>query len=259
MEQLLDGLHTRWLGRPFAHFEELSSTNDYLKENARALPHGAAVTADHQTAGRGRSGKAWQEGARDGLALSVLLKPPSVHHTQLLPLVCALAVKSALYRLSIPGAGIKWPNDIVVNGKKVCGILCEGVVSGQEAYAVCGMGINVMQDASTFAARALPFATSLYAESGRRYEIDKVAAAVLDALERYYDRLLDAGFDALCDEYMNSCVTIDKEVRVIQNGAVREGRAVGLARSGALLVTLDGVLTEINAGEASVRGLYGYV
>ncbi len=250
---------TAWLGKPHLHFEQLSSTNDYLKQHAAALVHGTVVTADCQTAGRGRAGKAWQNNARRGLALSVLLRPPSVHHTQLLPLVCALAVKSTVSVLCGLPAGIKWPNDIVLGGKKVCGILCESVLLGQSVYAVCGIGLNLAQQREEFEADALLHATSLWMETNKEYPIADVTAVLLAELERCYDRFIAEGFDRLLQEYKSTCITLGREVRVMQNGSIRQGRATGLAPNGALLVELDGIVTEINAGEASVRGLYGYV
>ncbi len=250
---------TGWLGKEHLHFEQISSTNDYLKQNAGALSHGTVVTADYQTAGKGRSGRAWQDNARAGLAFSVLLRPPSVHHTQLLPLVCALAVKSAIYSLYGVNSGIKWPNDIVLNQKKVCGILCEGVLLGQTVYAVCGIGINVLQEKADFTQNGLDHATSLLVETQTRRSVDDVTAAVMIELERYYDRFIAQGIAVLLGEYEAACITLGREVKVIQNGAEREGRAIGLAQNGALLVDFAGVVTEINAGEASVRGLYGYV
>lgn len=256
---MYENKQTTWLGKEHLHFERLSSTNDYLKQNAAALSHGTVVTADYQTAGKGRSGRVWQDNARAGLALSVLLRPPSVHHTQLLPLVCALAVKSAIYSLYGVNSGIKWPNDIVLNQKKICGILCEGVLLGQAVYAVCGIGINVLQQKTDFTQYGLDHATSLLVETGTRHSLDDAAAAVMTELERYYDRYIAQGIAALLGEYEAACVTLGREVKVIQNGAERECRAVGLAQNGALLVNFAGVVTEINAGEASVRGLYGYV
>ena len=248
-----------WLGRAKLHFESLPSTNDYLKQNAATLAHGTVVTADYQTAGKGRSGRAWQDNAKAGLALSVLLRPPSVHHTQLLPLVCALAVKSAVFSLYGVNSGIKWPNDLVLNQNKICGILCEGVLLGQSVYAVCGIGINVLQQKTDFTQDGLDHATSLLVETGIHHSLSEVAAGVMTELERYYDHYIAQGIDALLGEYEAACVTLGREVRVIQNGAKREGRAVGLAQNGALLVDFAGGITEINAGEASVRGLYGYV
>ncbi len=259
MADMYDNRQTGWLGKEHLHFEQLSSTNDYLKQNAAALSHGTVATADFQTAGKGRSGRAWQDNARAGLAFSVLLRPPSVHHTQLLPLVCALAVKSAIYSLYGVNSGIKWPNDIVLNKKKLCGILCEGVLLGQTAYAVCGIGINVMQQEADFHKDGLDHATSLLVETGMRRSVDEVAAAVMIELERYYDRYITQGIAALLSEYEAACVTLGRQVKVIQNGAEREGRAVGLTQNGALLVDFAGIVAEINAGEASVRGLYGYV
>lgn len=251
--------NTAWLGKDHLHFDRLPSTNDYLKQHAKALSHGTVVTADYQTAGKGRVGRTWQDSARKGLAFSVLLRPPSVHHTQLLPLVCALGVKSSLEMLCGVNAQIKWPNDIVLNGKKVCGILCEGVLLGDASYAICGIGLNVLQETQDFASFGLDHATSLLIETGKAYPLKDITAVLMSRLEHYYDRLIAEGFDPLLAQYRQACITLGRDVRVLQNGSEREGRAVGLSPNGALLVDFDGTIVEVNAGEASVRGLYGYV
>lgn len=256
--------NTAWLGACRIELEETPSTNDYVKQNVHTLMHGAVVTANRQTAGKGRLGRAWQSAPGEGLALSVLLMPPTVYHTQLLPLVCALAVKSAIKTLCGAQAGIKWPNDIVLNGKKICGILCEGVLLGQTAYAVCGMGLNLLQKAEDFEREGLAHAASLLTETGGVYSPRQAVDALLPALERYYDRLLAQGFAPLLEEYRRACITLGRDVRVLSGGTECDGRAVGISASGALLVEFSHgsqppVVREINAGEASVRGLYGYI
>ncbi len=264
MQTSLDGLSTKWLGRPYLCFEELGSTNDYVKENGAGLAHGTAVTARRQTAGKGRLGRQWSDFSEDempkSLALSALFKPPSVHHTQGLPFVCALAVSAALSRLAGSNAdiGIKWPNDIVLNGKKVCGILCEGAVRAHP-FAVCGIGMNLTQEAEEFTRLGLPWATSLCAEGFARHEPDEAAALILNALEGYYERLISEGLIPLLREYKTACITLGREVRVIIGGDTREGLAEDMDEAGALLVRTPGGLLTVNAGEASVRGLYGYV
>lgn len=262
-ETTLQSLQAKSLGRTFLWFESLSSTNDYLKEHGHSLPHGTAVSALRQLAGRGRTGRRWEDTAQYGetksLALSVLLKPPTVYHTPVLPHVCGLAVKKALEQLSGVSSGIKWPNDIVITRSKVCGILCESVIAGDELYVVCGMGVNLLETKEEFTRLGLEHATSVYQESGKRLDLPETAAAILNALEGYYERLLQGGFDALLDEYRAACVTVGADVRVLQNGTEQTGAAVDIAADGTLLVNIDGKLCAIRSGEASVRGLYGYV
>ncbi len=263
MQTVLKDLTTKDLGKTFFYFEEVSSTNDYLKENGQGLPHGTAVVALRQFAGKGRTGRKWEDtaegGAAKSLALSVLLKPPTVYHTPMLPLVCGLAVKKALMTAAGAVGSIKWPNDIVINGRKVCGILCEGAVAGEQVFTVCGIGVNLLETRDDFNKVNLPHATSVYAETGRRCEVLQMAAAVLNALEGYYERFILSGFDGLMEDYREACITLGSEVTVLQDGIQQNGTAVDIAPDGALLVNIEGKLRAIHAGEASVRGLYGYV
>lgn len=262
-ETALQNLHTKSFGRTFLWFESLSSTNDYLKEHGRSLAHGTAAAALRQLAGRGRSGRRWEDTAQGkdskSLALSVLLKPPTVYHTPVLPHVCGLAVKKAIAQLAGTSASIKWPNDIVLNRGKVCGILCESVIEGDELFIVCGMGVNLLETKEEFARLGLEHATSIYQESGKRLSLPETAAAILNALEGYYEALLQGGFEAMLAEYRTACVTIGAEVRVLQNGTEQIGTAVDVAADGTLLVNIGGKLCAVRSGEASVRGLYGYV
>lgn len=256
----LPGLSTRVLGREWRHFASLPNTNDYCKQHADRLPHGTAVTAAAQTAGKGRLGRRWDSRPGDGLALSVLL-----HHWQpqgmgLLPLLAGLAVSEALDSLCGLRTGLKWSNDVLADDRKLCGILCESRIGSPGGFAVVGIGVNLTHTSADFARLGLVYATSLRMATDKLFAFDAVAGAILNRLEPLLEQYRTEGFAPLRERYRQRCVTLNRPVRVVADGAERTGLAVDIGPDGALLCRLDGRedLTPIHAGEASVRGLYGY-
>jgi BirA family biotin operon repressor/biotin-[acetyl-CoA-carboxylase] ligase len=182
---------TRHVGRPVYFFDELPSTNDY----ARDLPAGAVVVADFQTAGRGQYGRTWTARPGSSLLLSVVVDPPTeLRRAVVLTAWVAVAVSESVRRLAGIPPRIKWPNDLYLNGKKVCGILTE-----QGRTVVCGIGLNVNQSAADFAIADLPGATSLAVEANVTFTVRDVTATVVQSLGDVYDRLLSgerAGLEA---------------------------------------------------------------
>lgn len=247
---------------------EVDSTNHYLKDHGASLPHGTVCCTGRQTAGRGRLGKSWT--APDGatLAMSVLLRDgPMGEPLALLPLLSGLAVVRALDRLAGPDEdhpdpyGIKWPNDIICSGRKICGILCETCLVGSSGFAVAGIGINLLQDQCDFDQAGLPHAVSVRLCRGFAPALEETALAVGGELCSLWEQHGASGFRPLLPEFLSRCVTVGRSVRIHPtNGAPPlEGEAVGVDVGGRLLVrALDGGLITVNAGEASVRGLYGY-
>ena len=216
---------------------EVGSTNTYLKELARkGAPHGTVVIARCQTAGRGRLGRKF-ESPQGGLYLSVLLRQsPDFRLTPM----AAEAVRRAVLQTSGLQAKIKWINDLVVGGKKLCGILTE--LSNDAA--IVGIGINC-------SGTPHEIATSLEAE-GRPCDISALAAAVIEQLSQMSPDWLE--------DYKAHCLTIGQDVQLIQNDSVRYAHVEDMDEDGALLVTLsDGAKERIFSGEVSVRGLYGYL
>ena len=160
MEQL-EQLATKRLGRTFLYFDSIHSTNTYLKEQGAQLPDGTAVVAGHQYAGRGRQGKAWQS-SEEALALSVLLKGVPPYLMQMLPILFGIGARRALSLLCGREILLKWPNDLLLGEKKIAGILCESAGFGEDVLAVCGIGVNLLQEPSFFA--ELPYGSSLWVE-----------------------------------------------------------------------------------------------
>ena len=255
----LPGLATESLGRFYLHLDTVGSTNDYLKENAHLLPHGAAVTASRQTMGKGRMGKTWN-GERDrGLALSVLLHHWKPQELSLLPLLAGIAVCRGIRRLCGAQCGVKWSNDILLEDRKLCGILCESQIQPSgDGFAVVGMGVNLLQTGEEFSRLGLVYATSLFLATKKSYAAADAAAAILNQLEPLLEQFSASGFAPLRAEYRSLCVTLGRQVRVVCQGGEQVGAALDIADDGSLLCNIGGKILPISAGEASVRGLYGY-
>lgn len=229
---------TRHVGRPVLAFDALESTNTV----ARTLPPGTAVVADFQTAGRGQYGRTWSSPPGSSLLLSVVLDPPpELRRAVILTAWAAVAVGDAVREFTGQRVTIKWPNDLLVGGKKVCGILIE-----QGRTVVCGLGLNLHQSAEDFATAELPDATSLAIVSGVRFDSRAVADGVLRTLDGSYDRLLRGDVSRLESEWMGLTDLLGRHVRAESaDGGIHAGRVRDLG--------FDGV--ELDLGEGAVRVL----
>jgi BirA family transcriptional regulator, biotin operon repressor / biotin---[acetyl-CoA-carboxylase] ligase len=226
------------IGLPHAHHRTTDSTNARARELAAAgAPHGTLVTADEQTAGRGRQGRTWLAAPGEALLMSVVIREPR----PTLPLAAAVAVAEALDELVAAGARIKWPNDVWIDGRKVAGILVEG--RPQEGWAVLGIGVNV--GAREFPAELAGTATSL-ALNGSAASVADVLVELAARLER---RLADGSADVLAAWSERDVL---RGERVGWDGG--SGVAAGVDASGALVVELeDGSRTALDAGEVHLR------
>ena len=241
---------------------EVDSTNNYAKKLAQSgAPDGSVVVAEQQTGGRGRMGRSFSSPPGLGVYLTVLLRP-GVRADALgdLTVRVAAAMCDAVERAAGVRPGIKWTNDLILGGKKLCGILTELSVeaeSGMAEFVVAGIGVNVGQTPDDFPPEVRPVATSLREQTGKAVPRARIAAEMIRALSRVAER---ADEDWL-EKYRADCVTIGRQVRVIRAGAERTARADGVDGTGALLVTWDddGSHERIFSGEVSVRGLLGYV
>ena len=255
---------TRLVGRELRCFEELDSTNNYLKAQPGA-PDGTAAIADSQTAGRGRMDRSFQSPRGQGIYLSVLLRPPLPPDR--LPPVTALAgvaVCAAVERVCGAQPGLKWPNDPVLNGKKLCGILTElslEAETGRVQSLVLGVGVNVGQGEEDFSPEVREVATSLRQALGRSVSRPQLAAALLEELDRAYAALLAGDLSAYLAAYRSRCVNLGKTVRLLPfGGGEREtAQAVDIDEEFSLVVRgADGKERTVRSGEVSVRGLWGY-
>ena len=257
---IADQIHTKWAGKTVHFARETDSTNLWIKRLAKeGAPEGTLALAEFQSAGRGRLGRSWEVPEGTSVMMSILLRPKfEPQYAPTLTLVMGMAVAKAVKSLGFD-VSIKWPNDVVVSHKKICGILTEmGVRDGKIDYAVIGVGINV--NIKEFPEEMVDKATSLYLESGREFDRSQIPGLVMEAFEEYYEK-----FAATCDlsglkeEYESILANYNQPVRVLAKEPY-EGVARGITDGGELLVEkTDGTIVAVSAGEVSVRGLYSYV
>ncbi len=250
-------LQTKKMGHPLYFYTETESTNDCIRALAQeGAAEGTLAVAVRQSAGRGRRGRAWQSG-EDGIWMSLLLRPaipPAQSST--LTLLIGLALTKAIAQATGLQPKLKWPNDILLNGKKLVGILTELDADADEIRAITvGMGINVQTKA--FPQELQAVATSLYLESGREFDRAAIIAAAMEQIERYYARFLAAGgsFAPFREEYQAKCLNIGRDVRVIGRESYL-ACALDITPEGELLVKRrDTGRTEVVfSGEVSIRG-----
>lgn len=247
-------LKTEFIGRNMFIYDETDTTNERAKANSSA-PDGSVFIAEVQTAGKGTRGRGWVSPRGSGIWHSILLKPdiPPLEAAQI-TLVAGLAVCRAVGL----GSMIKWPNDIVIGSRKICGILTE--MSSEKNminHIVCGIGVNV--NTPSFPDEIAHRATSMYIESSRRFNRNELAANILNEFECYYMKFLDSGLSAVLDEYKERCITVGRDVSVIYKKETVTGKAVDVDSTGALVVKTPGGIIHVSSGEVSVRGIYGYV
>ena len=257
---IADQIHTKWAGKTVHFARETDSTNLWIKRLAKeGASEGTLALAEFQSAGRGRLGRSWEVPEGTSVMMSILLRPKfEPQYAPTLTLVMGMAVAKAVKSLGFD-VSIKWPNDVVVSHKKICGILTEmGVRDGKIDYAVIGVGINV--NIKEFPEEMADKATSLYLESGREFDRSQIPGLVMEAFEEYYEK-----FAATCDlsglkeEYESILANYNQPVRVLAKEPY-EGVARGITDGGELLVEkTDGTIVAVSAGEVSVRGLYSYV
>lgn len=262
-ERILSCLSPQCTWGDYLHYYPcVDSTNTRAKAMAAAgAPHGTVLVADCQTAGRGRLGRSFLSPAGSGIYLSVILRP-GCRPDRLMHLTCAVAVAmcDAVEKAVGLRPGIKWINDLVIGTRKVAGILTELSVdtAGSVGYAVVGIGINCAQRQTDFPPELREIATSLAQETDHPIDRPRLAAAMIEALWQM-DRTLLTGRAAAMARYRTDCVTLGREVCVHRSDGVERGTALDVAEDGALLVRFsDGRTEAVNAGEVSVRGMYGY-
>ncbi len=257
---IADQIHTKWAGKTVHFAREMDSTNLWIKRLAKeGAPEGTLALAEYQSAGRGRLGRSWEVPEGTSVMMSILLRPKfEPQFAPMLTLVMGMAVAKAVKDLGFD-VSIKWPNDVVVSHKKICGILTEmGVLDGKIDYAVIGVGINV--NIREFPEKMADKATSLYLEGGREFDRSQVPGLVMEAFEKYYEEFIKTcDLSGLKEEYESILANYDQPVRVLAKEPY-EGIARGITNGGELLVEKqDGTVVEVSAGEVSVRGLYSYV
>lgn len=244
---------THVVGRDIQVFERTTSTNDVAEKLARdGVKEGVVVFAESQTKGRGRLGRVWESPSRKGLWLSVLLRPQlRVQEATQLTVVSATALRRAIKTVTGLVADIKWPNDLLLGGKKAVGILTEmSAEVDRVRHIIIGIGVDVNQVVADFPPELRKLATSLRAESGEEISRAELATEILRELDRDYARIGAGKFSEVADEWEAACVTIGKNVTVHAGGGKFRGRAESLDDDGALIVrTEHGHLERVIGGD----------
>lgn len=256
--EIKDGLKTFKLGCSILSLDTVDSTNEEIKRQARkGAEHGLVCVAETQSAGKGRLGRKWSSTPGAGIFMSVLLRPdiPPLEVSGI-TLAAGLAVCKAVQKTTGCDAKIKWPNDVVIGRKKICGILTEmSAESDRVEFVVVGIGVNVNTDA--FPEEISHKATSLKIETGKQIDRRALLREILLQLEIYTDEFLLNTCGSITGEYKENCVTIGREVSVARGGEQMTGMAVDITLGGSLVVKRqDGTLTEIGSGEVAVQGIY---
>ena len=257
--------------------DSVTSTNDVCKERAAAGEKGNYVLiSKEQTMGKGRLGRTWESEKGAGIYMSILERP-DIHISMVpkLSLIMGLAARKAIEEVTGLQVTVKWPNDIVISGKKISGILCEMGLKNDNKdvdFAVIGIGINLYQEG--FGEELKDRATSILMEKallGADFSIEskenrdkyreKLENAVVKSWDSYYNEFLRSGsFKGFTDEFVDNCININNKVEVLDPKGEYQGMAVGINDNGELLVKVDNKeVRAIVSGEVSVRGVYGYV
>ena len=247
-----NNLKTRFVGQRVIYYPSLTSTMDVAKQQVQqGAAEGTVIIAGKQIAGRGRMKRAWLS-PKGSLALTVVLYP-SIAYLSSLIMLASLAVAHSIEAVTGLKSQIKWPNDVLIDGKKVCGILTESKSRGNIIdYAIIGIGLNVNLGLSNFP-EISPTATSLSEELGRDVPLLDITQQLLMEIERLYLTLL-AG-ESIYEEWRDNLVTLGREIQVRSGETVYEGIAESVARDGSLLLrNSDGSLTKIVAGDTTLRG-----
>ncbi|MBR1741949.1 MAG: biotin--[Lachnospiraceae bacterium] len=248
-------------------FDEIDSTNTKAKQLAEfGEEEGTLIIAERQTAGKGRRGRSWSSEKGDGIYMSLLLRPKAIPpKASGLTILASLAVAGAIKKISSLPVEIKWPNDIVAGGKKICGILTE--MSSEESYihyVVIGIGINV--NTETFPEELEYRASSIYLETGEKTDRLSLVAEILNSFDTYYKRFMkEQSLVPFLEEYNAVLVNREKEVKIYYGMVetakpeeIESGIAKGVDGDGSLVVLVDGKEKHIVSGEVSVRGVMDY-
>jgi len=245
------------LGRKTVYFDNVSSTNDICKKLAlEGEKEGLVVVSDSQSQSRGRMGRNWVSEENLGIYMSVLLRPEiSMDKISAITLCAAVAVNDVIKDCGIE-CSIKWPNDIVANNKKICGILTEMMFdSDGKSFVIVGIGVNVNN--KRFDEDIKDRASSLYMLTGKMFRRQSIIKAILERFDNIYKMFVEKGFVSIKEIYENNCINIGKNVTVIEKDRKFEAYAKGIDNNGELIVIYsNGREKSVLSGEVSVRGVY---
>lgn len=236
----------------YLYFDEIDSTNSYLKREYESLEDMTIVCAGHQTAGKGRRGRKWEDD-KDSLMFSILLKKDiDARRSELLPLLCGVSLYSLLEENHIK-ASIKWPNDVLIQNKKCAGILLEAVTKEKMEAIILGIGINVNN--ASFPEDIQNKAISLYEAAGHRFEKKEILNQFVSEFVKYYGSYLKKE-DSFLDVLQSHSYLDGREVILNYYGEDRHGKVLGIAKDGSLLLLENGKETKIKSGEVTLEHNY---
>lgn len=248
VEEIGPDLHTSWLALHYHHFEQIGSTNDYAMQLAiEGAPHGTLVVAEEQTRGKGRLQRPWLSSARRGIYMSLILSTPlPLNEAQHATTVAAITLADLLRSQYRVPAKIKWPNDILVDEKKVAGILTE--MQSDQDYArflVVGIGINVNHERGDLAGPFRYPATSIAIELGHPVERKELLVAFLRRFETRYELFTEEGFAAFLPQLEGLSAVLGKRIKVLSGKKEIAGKALGFTQEGGLRIQTDGGREEV--------------
>lgn len=249
--------NTEFIAQNVVYYKTVDSTNTAARNTE--CKDGTLFIADAQTKGKGRMGREWISEKNCGIWMSIALMPEiESERINQITLITGLAVCETLTELYNLPFKIKWPNDIVIEGKKVCGILVEGVVKANKVKVINGIGINVNN--MTFPVDLRDKATSLYLITGKKSDRTEIVNRFAEVFEKYYREFIGNGTKNLIEKYKNLCITLGREIVAVKDGKNIKATAVGITDAGELTIKKeDGTALNINSGEVSVQGIYGYI
>lgn len=261
-QEIVSFIQSEWAGCNVIFYEETGSTNVEAKQLAeQGSVHGTLVVADSQSGGKGRRGRNWHSPKGSAIAMSMILKPElETDKAGMLTLVQAMAVVKALEGICSCKPQIKWPNDILINEKKVCGILTEMNLNKTEiASIIIGCGVNVNQE--SFPEEISAIATSLKIETGQVFHRAELIGCICRYFEKYFEEFMTVkDLSGMVEEYNNYLISKGRSVKVLDPQGEFQGETLGINAQGELLVKkASGEIVNVYAGEVSVRGIYGYV
>lgn len=258
-ENIKYNLQTEMIGDNIHHLQTIDSTNEYLKRIGDKSTDGTVVISEEQTRGKGRMGRTWQSKSGEGIWMSLLLKPNIIpFKAPFITLVAGVSVVTALRKLNVP-AQIKWPNDIILNDKKICGILTELSAEIERVnYVIVGMGMNVKN--MYFSGELEHKATSLYKEGYVLQRVDIVDKILYEFEKNYIDYIENDNKEHVLNLFRQYSNIINKEIYLIKNDKRELVTCIDINDSGNLIVKdKDNNIREIMSGEVSIRGINGYI
>lgn len=257
ISEMTDLLARSLIGNRIVYLEEVGSTNVHAAELARkGAPEGTVVIADSQSSGKGRLNRTWHSPPGRNLYASIILRPRiALAETPRVTLAAGIAAAEAILEYCPGGVRLKWPNDVQIRGKKVCGILTERQeCADRPASMVVGIGVNLNMKRREFHEEIRELATSLSEESGAEIGRTDFAVRLLGRFERWYRIFLSGDFEAIRARWLALSEMVGREVRIASTGGAESGKVLGMNESGALLI-LDnaGQVREIIAGDVSLK------